>query len=199
MDEKTVKDELMKAGAILEGHFRLSSGLHSSMYVQCALALAHPLLAERLGEALAEKMGYPVADVVLGPALGGVVIAQELARALSKHHKREVLSYFSERKDVAMELRRGFMLHPGQKVLLVEDVVTTGKSILESAELVKQAGAEIIGWGSIVNRSGGKFVSTPALVSLLMLQITNYEPETCPLCMQGVEFVKPGSRPEGKR
>jgi orotate phosphoribosyltransferase len=196
MDEKTVKDELMKAGAILEGHFRLSSGLHSSTYVQCALALAHPLLAERLGEALAEKMGYPLADVVLGPALGGVVIAQELARALSKHHKREVLSYFSERKDVAMELRRGFILHPGQKVILVEDVVTTGKSILESAELVKQAGAEIIGWGSIVNRSGGKFVSTPALVSLLMLQITNYEPETCPLCEQGVEFVKPGSRPE---
>ncbi len=129
MDEKTVKEELVKAGAVLEGHFRLSSGLHSSTYVQCALALAHPLLAERLGEALAEKMGYPLADVVLGPALGGVVIAQELARALSKHHKCEVLSYFSERKDVAMELRRGFMLHPGQKVILVEDVVTTGKSI----------------------------------------------------------------------
>jgi len=199
MDENKVKEELMKAGAVLEGHFKLSSGLHSSMYVQSALALAHPLLAERLGEALAEKMGYPQADVVLGPALGGVIVAQELARALSRHHGRDVLAYFSERKDAVMELRRGFVLYPGQKVILVEDVVTTGKSILESAELVKQAGAELIGWGSIVNRSGGNFVSTPALVSLLTLDIQNHVPESCPLCAQGLEVVKPGSRPEGKR
>jgi orotate phosphoribosyltransferase len=198
MDEKTVKEELMKAGAILEGHFKLSSGLHSSMYVQCALALAHPLLAERLSEALAEKMGYPLADVVLGPALGGVIVAQELARALSRHHGRDVLSYFSERKNGVMELRRGFVLNPGQKVLLVEDVVTTGKSILESAELVTKAGAEIIGWGSIVDRSSGKFASIPPLVSLLTLEIQNHDPEKCPLCAQGLEVVKPGSRPEKK-
>jgi orotate phosphoribosyltransferase len=195
MDENTVREELMKTGAVLEGHFKLSSGLHSSMYVQCALALAHPLLAERLGEALAKKMGYPQVDVVLGPALGGVIVAQELARALSKHHGRDVLAYFSERKDAAMELRRGFLLHPGQRVILVEDVVTTGKSILELQEIVQKAGAQIIGWGSIVDRSNKKFASAP-LVSLLTLDIKNHEPETCPMCQAGIEVVKPGSRPE---
>ena len=199
MREEEVKKALGKSGAILEGHFKLSSGLHSSMYVQCALALAHPVLAEKLGSALAEKLGFPEADVVLGPALGGVIIAQELARALSHHHKREVLAFFSERKDSEMILRRGFVLAPKQKVIMVEDVVTTGKSILEAAELVKKAGAQIIGWGSIVNRSGGKFTSKPPLTSLLTLEIINHNPEDCPQCKKGVGLYKPGSRPEGKK
>lgn len=198
MNQQEVMEELKKAGALLTGHFKLSSGLHSDAYVQCALAFCRPLLAERLGEALAEKLGYPEADIVLGPALGGVVIAQEVARALSKHHKREVLSLFSEHKETTMELRRGFAIHTGDQVVMVEDVVTTGKSILEAAELVKQAGGNIIGWATTVDRSGGAFKSTPSLTSLVSMDLVKHEPDNCPLCRDGVPMIKPGSRPENR-
>ncbi len=177
------------AGALLEGHFLLSSGLHSPRYLQCALVLQHPDLAERLCRDLAARFQGTGINVVLGPALGAVTVAYELARALG------VRGIFSERVEGRMTLRRGFALEPGERVLLVEDVMTTGGSLREGAEVVKAAGAEIAAVACLVDRTSGRNPGFGMPVaSLLKLDVPTWPPAECPLCRQGTPLVKPGSR-----
>jgi orotate phosphoribosyltransferase len=185
------RDELLdlyrSSGALLEGHFRLTSGLHSPGYLQCALVLQHPQHAEALGRALADRTRDLRPTVVLSPALGGVVIGQEVARALG------VRAIFAERQDGALMLRRGFVVGENDRVLVVEDVLTTGGSTRETMELAKAAGGQVVGAASIVNRSTGAQLDVP-YVALLELALPVYEPDTCPACAQGLPIVKPGSR-----
>jgi len=187
------RDELLdvfrRSGALLEGHFRLSSGLHSPGYLQCALVLQHPDVADRLGRAIADRTRALGATVVLSPALGGVVIGQEVGRALA------VRAIFAERQDGALSLRRGFTLAPNDRVLVVEDVLTTGGSTRETIQVARAAGAQVVGAASIVDRSAGAVRFDVPLASLLDIALPTYEPGACPLCAQGMAVVKPGSRP----
>jgi orotate phosphoribosyltransferase len=187
------RDELMtlfrRSGALLEGHFRLSSGLHSSGYLQCALVLQHPRDADALGREIANRTRDLGAMVVLSPALGGVVIGQEVGRALA------VRAIFAERQDGALMLRRGFALAETDRVLVIEDVLTTGKSTRETIQVARAAGAQVVGVASIVDRSGGSLEFDVPFVSLLDVSLPVYEPGVCPLCAKGVAIVKPGSRP----
>ena len=185
------RDELLdlyrRSGALLEGHFRLTSGLHSPGYLQCALVLQHPQHAEALGRAIAERTRDLRPTVVLSPALGGVVIGHEVARALG------VRAIFAERQDGALMLRRGFVVAENDRVLVVEDVVTTGGSTRETIQVARAAGGHVVGAGSIVNRGTGAPLDVP-YVALLEIALPTYEPDTCPLCAQGLPVVKPGSR-----
>ena len=174
--------------AMLEGHFLLSSGLHSSQYLQCALVLQDPKIAEKLCSELASKFKDKKPTVVVAPALGGVIVSYETARALG------VKGIFTERVDGKMILRRGFSLSKNDKVLIVEDVITTGLSTKEVIETVKSYGAQIIGVGSIVNRTKKKIDFGVDTKSLITLDIPTFKPEDCPLCRQGTPLVKPGSR-----
>ncbi|MCC7007968.1 MAG: orotate phosphoribosyltransferase [Acidobacteria bacterium] len=176
------------SGALLEGHFKLTSGLHSSGYLQCALVLQHPAHAERLGAALAAHFDGASATAVLSPALGGLIIGHEIARALG------VRALFAERVDGKLALRRGFTLSSSDRVLVVEDVVTTGGSTRETIAVAEAAGAAVVGAGSIVDRSGGQSALGVRHVSLLTLTLPTYEPAICPLCAAGTPAVKPGSR-----
>jgi len=190
LTEREILELFRKTGAILEGHFLLSSGLHSPKYVQCARLLQHPALAERVCRALAARAAPldPI-DVVVGPALGGVIVAHELARALG------VRGMFAEREAGRMTLRRGFEIVPGERVLIAEDVVTTGRSSLEVAELVTALGGTVVGAACLVDRRlGGELPFH--LVSLVKLAIEAFPPEDCPLCRQGLPYTKPGSRPQ---
>ena len=190
------RDDLLslyrQSGALLEGHFRLTSGLHSTGYLQCALVLQHPQHAETLGRAIAERTRDLRPTVVLSPALGGLIIGHEVARGLG------VRAIFAERQDGALTLRRGFFLDPADRVLVVEDVLTTGGSTRETMEVAKAAGGQVVGAASIVNRSGGAAAFDVPLVSLLDIALPTYQPEACPLCAQGLPVVKPGSRPTPK-
>lgn len=177
-------------GALLKGHFLLSSGLHSDRYLQCALVLARPDRAEELGRALAAKCAKP--DLVLSPAMGGLMIGHEVARALGTRH------YFTERVDGVMALRRGFALKPGERVLVVEDVVTTGKSTKEVFALARSMGAEIAGAASVVDRSEGKADLGVPYASLWQVAVPAWAPADCPECRKGTPAVKPGSRTEKK-
>ena len=177
-----------RVGALLEGHFRLTSGLHSSGYLQCALVLQHPREAEACGAALAGRVLSLGARTVLSPALGGIVIGQEVGRGLN------VRAIFAERQDGVLTLRRGFTLSPGEKVLVVEDVVTTGGSTRETIALARAAGAEVVGAASIIDRSGGRLGIDVPYVSLAALTVPTYQPEACPMCLAGLPVVKPGSR-----
>lgn len=188
MTEAEVLTIFRRSGALLEGHFRLSSGLHSPGYLQCALVLQHPREAEALGAALANLVRSLGVQTVMSPALGGVVIGQEVGRALG------VRAIFAERADGALTLRRGFSLDQGEKVLIVEDVVTTGGSTRETMEVARAFGAVVVGACAIVDRSGGKQGLDVPFRSLLPMDVTTYQPDTCPLCQQGVPVVKPGSR-----
>jgi len=179
---------LVRANALLKGHFQLTSGLHSDRYIQCALLLAQPKEAEAACAALADKLADTRPQLVIGPALGGVIVAHEVARRLGTP------SFFAERKDGPMSLRRGFAVQPGVRVVVVEDVVTTGGSVMEVAELVKAAGAEVVGLGSLVCRAR-KSPFTLRYEALLNLPIDSWEPAECPLCKQGSSAIKPGSRP----
>jgi orotate phosphoribosyltransferase len=184
--EKTI-ELLRETGALLEGHFLLSSGLHSPRYVQCARFLQHPRHAERAGRALGEAVrGLGPVDVVVGPALGGILVAYELARAVG------VRSLFTEREGERMTLRRGLEIRAGERVLIAEDVVTTGRSSGEVAEVVTSHGATVIGVACLVDRRAGD-LPWP-LVSLVQMEIPTYAPDACPLCRQGIPLVKPGSR-----
>jgi orotate phosphoribosyltransferase len=187
------RDELLdlyrQSGALLEGHFRLTSGLHSPGYLQCALVLQHPRHAEALGRLIADRVRDLGATVVLSPALGGVVIGQEVGRALG------VRAIFAERQDGQLALRRGFTLDTADRVLVVEDVMTTGGSTRETIEVAKAAGGTVVGTASIVDRSGGTIRFDVPFVSLLAIALPTYQPEACPLCAQGLPVVKPGSRP----
>lgn len=187
------RDELLdlfrRSGALLEGHFRLTSGLHSSGYLQCALVLQHPRHAETLARAIAERTRELRPTVVLSPALGGVVIGQEVGRAL------DVRAIFAERQDGALTLRRGFMLAETDRVLIVEDVLTTGGSTRETMQVATAAGGRVVGAASIVDRSGGRAAFDVPFTTLLSVDLPTYEPDRCPLCAQGLPVVKPGSRP----
>jgi orotate phosphoribosyltransferase len=205
-------DTLLKSfhdcNAILEGHFQLSSGLHSDRYFQCALLFDDPRLGRRLTEALANKVEAAVAsgeitasarrtsvgradraiDRVVGPALGGVIVAHELGAALG------VRACFTERQGERMTLRRGFTIEPGERVLICEDVITTGGSAQEVAVVVGEHGGEVVALASLVDRSGGKAPFEP-FIPLLAVDVKSWPAEQCPLCASGVPLTKPGSRP----
>ena len=179
--------ELLKnSEALLEGHFLLSSGRHSNRYCQCAKLLQYPDRAAKVLAVVAEKLKDIPVDIVVGPAMGGIIVAYELGRQLG------VPAIFTEREEGKMTLRRGFEVHTGQRVLITEDVVTTGKSSLETIEALKQFGVEIVGIACIANRSTGD-IGYP-IFDAIKLDIESWEPENCPLCKQGIPAVKPGSR-----
>lgn len=188
-DQTEFLDVFRASGALLEGHFRLSSGLHSNGYLQCALVLQHPRTAATLAERLALTAAAWTPDAVLSPALGGVVIGHEMGRALG------IRAMFAERQDRTLLLRRGFAISPGERILVVEDVVTTGLSTRETIEVARAAGAVVVGAASLVNRSGGTADVGVPLVSLVSLDLPTWQESACPLCAQGVPVVKPGSRP----
>ena len=183
-----VLDRFRRVGALLEGHFRLTSGLHSPGYLQCALVLQHPAEAEACGVAIADRVRSLGASVVLSPALGGIVIGQEVGRALG------VRAIFAERQDGRLTLRRGFSLDPGEKVLVVEDVVTTGGSTQETIDVARAEGADVVGAAAIIDRSGGKQRIDVPFHALATVALPTYEANACPLCAEGKPVVKPGSR-----
>jgi orotate phosphoribosyltransferase len=184
-----VRALLEQTGALLTGHFRLSSGLHSANYVQCALLLEEPRNAKMIGTALAERVRGLGAERIVAPALGGVIIGYTVAEALG------VPFVFTERKEGQMTLRRGFHLNDGERVVIVEDVVTTGKSTRETAEVIAKHGGRVAGFASILNRSGNVNPFAPdAYEALLALDFATYEESACPLCANGVALDAPGSR-----
>ena len=190
MEQNDVLDLYRQTGAYLEGHFRLSSGLHSPGYMQSALVLQRPADAASLGQGIAAHVNSVRPTVVLSPALGGLIIGHEVARALG------VRSIFAERAGgTALTLRRGFTLSPGDRVLVVEDVFTTGKSTRETMEVARDAGARVVGVAALVDRSGGTIDFGVPSYALVSLEVPTYEPEKCPLCAEGIPVVKPGSRP----
>ena len=166
----------------------MTSGLHSPGYLQCALVLQHPAEAEACGAAVADRVRSLAPDVVLSPALGGIVIGQEVGRALG------VRAIFAERQDGKLTLRRGFSLRPGEKVLVVEDVVTTGGSTQETIDVARAAGATVVGAAAIIDRSGGTQRIDVPFHALATIALPTYEAEGCPLCAEGMPVVKPGSR-----
>jgi orotate phosphoribosyltransferase len=188
MTSADVLDIYKKTGALLFGHFLLSSGLHSSQYLQSALVLQQPDIATRVCAALAENFKKGTIDAVIAPALGGVFVSHETARALG------VRALFAERVEGKLTLRRGFTIKPGERVLVVEDVITTGKSTKETIEVVKNAGGVVVAAGSLIDRSNGKAELGVPYKSLVTLDVPTYAPETCPLCKSGSVPVKPGSR-----
>ncbi len=182
---------MLRSGALMKGHFKLTSGLHSDEYCQCAKVLEHPEVAEELGRMLADLFRDETVDVVVSPAIGGIVIGHEVARALG------VRSLFAERSETGMAFRRGFQIAPSERVLIIEDVVTTGGSVKAVAAAVAATGAETVGFGFIMDRSRQPMnlpAQTKALIEGREMQV--YEPDTCPLCEAGVPIEKPGSRPE---
>jgi orotate phosphoribosyltransferase len=183
-----ILERFRHSGALLEGHFRLTSGLHSPGYLQCALVLQHPREAAALGEALASQVASLEPTVVLSPALGGIVIGHEVARALS------VRAIFAERQDGRLMLRRGFTLVPADRVLVVEDVVTTGGSTRETMDVARESGATVVGAAAIVDRSGATAELGVPFTALLPMTLPTYSPDACPLCAAGLPMVKPGSR-----
>ncbi len=185
---ETVLQIFRETGAYLKGHFRLTSGLHSNEYLQCALVLQHPAVAERLGRELAAQL--PACDIVVSPAIGGLIIGHEVARA------KGVRFLFTERDAAGkMTLRRGFSVQPGETALVIEDVVTTGGSTREVIELLRSSGARVLAAASVIDRSGGRADLGVPRIALATLDVIAYAPEDCPLCKQGVPVEKPGSRP----
>jgi orotate phosphoribosyltransferase len=189
VDAKEVLKLFVNKKALLKGHFQLSSGLHSEKYLQCALVLQYPNLAEKLCKELAKKFRKEKITTVVGPALGGVIVSYEVARAL------KVRSLFAEREEGVMTLRRGFELTPNDKVLVVEDVITTGGSVNEVIKLVKAKGAKVVGLGSIIDRSAESINFDVPFKSLAKIEIETYPAQDCPLCQKGIPVYKPGSRP----
>jgi orotate phosphoribosyltransferase len=184
----SVLADFRDTGAYLKGHFRLTSGLHSNEYLQCALVLQHPSMAARLGAALAKE--FLKCDIVASPAIGGLIIGHEVARHIGARF------IFTERDGAGkMTLRRGFSVKPTETVVVIEDVVTTGGSTREVIELMQSAGANVIGAGSIIDRSGGNADLGVPRVALVTLTVSSWKPEECPLCKTGVPVQKPGSRP----
>ncbi len=176
--------------ALLEGHFQLTSGLHSPQYFQCARVLQYPKFAEQLCEEIASRFRSKAIDAVIAPALGGIIVGTEVGRQLA------VRSMFAERHDGRMQLRRGFEIEKGERLLICEDVITTGGSVREVIDIVRSAGADIVGVGVIVDRSGGK-VSFTNLFATVVMEVVTYAPDKCPMCQQGIAVEKPGSRGAG--
>jgi orotate phosphoribosyltransferase len=188
MTETEVLQIFRENSALLEGHFILSSGLHSDRYIQCALVLQYPRIAGQLCSELAEKVRDLGASVVAAPALGGVIVAHEVARALG------IRALFTERQMGAMSLRRGFSFSPGEPTLVVEDVITTGGSTRETMACVKQGGGNVVGVGALIDRSGGGANLGVPKSALVTLAVQNFDAADCSLCRSGIPAVKPGSR-----
>ncbi len=189
MKPDQVLEWLRESGALRKGHFLLSSGLHSEAYVQCALLLEHPERARKLGQALAKQLRVFQVDSILSPALGGVIIGHECAEALGVPFR------FCERSGSDLVLRRGFTLRSGERVAIVEDVVTTGKSTLETAQVARELGAEVVAFGCILDRRGSEVESELALQALVRIKLPSFLPDECPACRMGLPLEKPGSRP----
>jgi orotate phosphoribosyltransferase len=194
LSDPSVLDLFAETGAYLRGHFRLTSGLHSGEYLQCAKVLAIPRYAERLGRELSSKLRTKIGDasvtVVVSPAMGGIIIGHEVARTL------DVPAFFTERDSASgeMVLRRGFELRPGERALVIEDVITTGGSTREVIRALQEAGAQVLAAGSIIDRSGGEAEIGVPRVALETMKPMTYDPSDCPLCRDGQPIVKPGSR-----
>lgn len=188
MNADAVLEMFRKSGALLEGHFRLSSGLHSDRYFQSALVLQYPEFASALGDALGSRVKHLQPTAILSPALGGIVIGQEVGRVLG------VRAMFAERIDGKLTLRRGFTLSPADRVVVVEDVVTTGGSTRETIDVANAAGATVSGAAALVDRGGDAANVLVPLFSLVQMDVPTYDPESCPLCAKGSPVVKPGSR-----
>ena len=188
MKPEEVINEFKKTDALLEGHFRLTSGLHSTVYLQCARVLQYPRIAEQFGRAIAEHFQGQAIELVASPAIGGIVIGNEVARALDARF------IWTEREDSHMTLRRGFTVSPGEKTLVVEDVITTGGSTRETIECLQNAGAAVIGAASIIDRSGGVVDLGVPRFALAALKVVAVDPAECHACSLGEPVVKPGSR-----
>jgi orotate phosphoribosyltransferase len=188
LDPEKVIDEFKQTGALLEGHFQLTSGLHSTVYLQCARVLQFPEKAEAFGRAIAQQFAGAGIQLVASPAIGGIVIGHEVARALGARF------IWTEREGGEMTLRRGFTVSPGEKTLVVEDVITTGGSTRETIEALKNAGADVVGAASIIDRSGGSVEVGVPRVALATLEVASVQPMFCPRCKIGESAVKPGSR-----
>jgi len=197
MTHEEVLDLFRHSGALLEGHFKLSSGLHSTGYLQCALVLQDPARAEALGAALGAMLKTYEANVVLSPALGGLIIGHEVARALGGGSAAvgnlAVRAIFVERVEKTLTLRRGFTLAPSDRVVVIEDVVTTGLSTRETIDAAKAYGATIVAAGSIIDRNGKQDLGVP-YHALSTLVLPTYQPDGCPMCAAGSPVTKPGSR-----
>ena len=190
MNAEQVIDQFKTTGALLEGHFKLTSGLHSPAYLQCALVLQYPAEAEVLGAAIAENFRERHIQLVASPAIGGIIIGHEVARALGARF------IWTERQDGKMTLRRGFSVLPNERTLVVEDVITTGGSTLETIETLRVAGADVIGAASIIDRSGGQVDLGVERIALATLSVASVDPSVCEACRRGEPLVKPGSRNE---
>ena len=188
LSENKILEIFEKTGALFNGHFLLTSGRHSDVYFQCAKVLQYPDYIEELCSIIADEFCYQKIDSVISPAIGGLVVGQEVARQLNKRF------IFAEREDKKLTLRRGFSLNKGEKVLICEDVVTTGGSVFEVIDIVKNNNAKVAGVGFIVDRSNGKVDFSSKQLSTVKLHVKSYLPEECPLCEKGIELVKPGSR-----
>jgi orotate phosphoribosyltransferase len=191
---ESILELFRSTGAYLQGHFRLTSGLHSGEYLQSALVLQHPVAAEKLGRLLAEairKITPAQIDLVVSPALGGLIIGHEVARALGSRF------VFLERPpgNTDMQLRRGFAVARDEKTIVVEDVITTGGTTRDVVDVLRAAGATVVAAGSIIDRSGGKADVSVPRVALVTMQVAAHFPDACPMCLQGIPVVKPGSRP----
>ncbi len=187
-NDSDILDIFKKTGALLQGHFLLTSGRHSNMYFQCAKVLQYPEYTEQVCRILAEYFKDYEIDTVISPAMGGIIVGQEVARQLNKR------SIFAEREDKKLTLRRGFTIEKGEKVLVCEDVVTTGGSVFEVIEIVKAQGGEVVGVGFIVDRSNGKVGFGYPQKSTMKMEVISYTPDECPLCKENIPLVKPGSR-----
>ena len=188
LTERETLDCYEKRGALLRGHFRLTSGLHSDIYLQSALVLQYPEDAAALGEGLAARFRADGVQTVLAPAIGGIIVAHEVARALG------VRALFTERENGVMRLRRGFTLAAGERCLVVEDVITTGGSTREVVQCVQELGGAVVGVGSLIDRSGGTAAFSVKRVALATVTAATYQPDACPLCTSGSVAIKPGSR-----
>ena len=188
MNAEQVIGEFRTTGALLEGHFQLTSGLHSTVYLQCARVLQFPEKAEAFGRAIAEKYRGEGIQLVASPAIGGIVIGHEVARALGARF------VWTERESGQMTLRRGFTVAPNEKTLVVEDVITTGGSTRETIEALKEAGANVVSAASIIDRSGGSVDVSVPRSALATLRVVSVDPSECDACKQGNVAVKPGSR-----
>ena len=188
LSERQTLELYEKTGALMRGHFRLTSGLHSDVYLQSALVLQYPEHASALGSALAAPFRADGVQTVLAPAIGGILVAHEVARALG------VRALFTERDAGVMRLRRGFALAAGERCLVVEDVITTGGSTREVITCVEAHGGTVVGVGSLIDRSGGAAVFTVKRSALATVSATTWPPDACPLCSSGSQAIKPGSR-----
>ena len=188
LTERETLERYEKRGGLLRGHFLLTSGLHSDVYLQSALVLQHPEDAAALGEALAAGFRDERVQTVLAPAIGGILVAHEVARALGAR------ALFTERENGVMRLRRGFTLGRGERCLVVEDVITTGGSTREVVRCVEEHGGVVVGVGSLIDRSGGAASFPVKRAALATVTAATYQPEACPLCKAGSQAIKPGSR-----